>query len=434
MRIALLTAGTRGDHQPYLALADEFRSRGHHVEITATENYADVVRRSGFEPHVIPFNSAELLESPAAKRGLSSGNPLPFLQIMRDTVKIMAGERGEQMVQVLNDACESADVIVSCASTLPWAMERREKTGQPVIGGLPYPLERTAEFPSSFMAKRMIASRRLRLATYTAFEIAYGVAYRQMDRRVRALMGLPGAPRNPFRRLREDAIPLVHMVSPVLLPKPADWPERSVVVGAPILPERLRGAWGEAEVDPALSDWLDEGEAPIYFCLTGMPILDPVGSCDLIAAVCRRLGARALVTVKGDGYPRGIGYDRRLYVLDSFDYDRVLPRCRAVVHHGGSGNTHDVLRAGLPAVVIGVHSDQFFYGWRISALGLGDDFPYPSLTENRLYEALVRTLTPEARDRAAELGRRVSAENGIRAAADAVERLVPAGSADVHGS
>jgi sterol 3beta-glucosyltransferase len=423
MRIALLTAGTRGDHQPYLALADEFRSRGHQVEITATENYADVVRRCGFEPHVIPFNSAELLESPAAKRGLSSGNPLPFLQIMLDTVKIMAGERGTQMHEVLSEACASAEVIVSCASTLPWAMERGEQTGQTVIGGLPYPLERTGEFPSSFMVKRMISSRRLRLASYTAFEIAYGLAYRKMDRRVRQLMGLPGKPRNPFRRMREDGIPLVHMVSPVLLPKPADWPERSIIVGAPTLPPQLRGAWGESVVDPALTAWLDEGEPPIYFCLTGMPVLDPTASCDLIAAVCRRLGARALVTVKGEGYPRGIGYDRNLFVLDSFDYDRVLSRCRAVVHHGGSGNSHDVLRAGLPAVVIGVHSDQFFYGWRMSALGIGADFPYPSLTEDRLHDALVRTLTPQSRTKAAALGRKVAAENGIQAAADAVEKL-----------
>ncbi|MEV6767275.1 glycosyltransferase [Nocardia sp. NPDC051030] len=423
MRIALLTAGTRGDHQPYLALADELRSRGHHVEMTATENYADVVRRSGFEPHVIPFNSAELLESPAAKRGLSSGNPLPFLQIMLDTVKIMAGERGAEMHQVLTDACESADVIVSCASTLPWAMERREKTGQTVIGGLPYPLERTADFPSSFTVKHMLSSRRLRLFSYTAFELAYGIAYRKMDRRVREMMGLPGKPRNPFRRIREDGIPLVHMVSPVLLPKPADWPERSTIVGAPILPTHMRGAWGESEVDPALEEWLDEGEPPVYFCLTGMPILDPAASCDLIADVCERLGVRALLTVKGEGYPHGIGYDRRLFVLNSFDYDRILPRCRAVVHHGGSGNTHDVLRAGLPAVVIGVHSDQFFYGWRISALGIGADFPYPSLTADRLHDALVKTLTPEARDLAIELGKKVAAENGISATADAVEKL-----------
>ncbi|MCX4090901.1 glycosyltransferase [Nocardia sp. alder85J] len=194
------------------------------------------------------------------------------------------------------------------------------------------------------------------------------------------------------------------------------------------MPQRLRAAWGEQAVDPALTAWLDEGEAPIYFCMTGMPVLDPAACCALIAAVCTRLGARALVTMRGEGVPPGAGHDRRLYLVNSFDYDRVLPRCRAVVHHGGSGNTQDVLRAGLPAVVIGVHSDQFFYGWRISALGIGDDFPYPKLTEDRLFTALTRALAPESLRRASELGDRAATENGVHAAADAIERLVVASS------
>ncbi|MBF6353226.1 glycosyltransferase family 1 protein [Nocardia higoensis] len=424
MRIALLTAGTRGDHQPYLALADELRSRGHDVVMTATENYAHVVRAAGFEPVVIPFNSAELLETEAAKRALSSGATLPFVKIMLDTVKIMAGERGERMHEALATAADSADILVVCASILPWAMDRRELTGQPVVGCLPYPLERTEEFPSSFMVKHMITSKRLRLASYTGFELAYGFAYHKVDKRVREMMGLRGRPRNPFRRMREEGIPLIHMVSPVLLPKPADWPDRSTVVGAPVMPAHLRAAWGEATVDPALDTWLDAGDPPVYFCMTGMPVLDPPACLTLIEAVCRRLGTRALVTVRGEGFPRGATHDERLFVLDSFDYDRVLPRCAAVVHHGGSGNTHDVLRCGLPAVVVGVHSDQFYYGWRMTALGIGGGFPYPSLTENRLYQALTAALTPESRREAAELGRAVAAENGVAATADEVERLV----------
>ncbi|MGK8524005.1 glycosyltransferase [Nocardia asteroides] len=79
--MALLPAGTRGDHQPYLALAHEFRARGHDVEITATRNQAHIVRNADFEPHVIPFDAAELLETTAAKRALASGRTLPFVRI-----------------------------------------------------------------------------------------------------------------------------------------------------------------------------------------------------------------------------------------------------------------------------------------------------------------------------------------------------------------
>jgi sterol 3beta-glucosyltransferase len=422
MRVALLPAGTRGDHQPYLALAHEFRARGHEVEITATRNQAHIVRKAGFEPRVIPFDAAELLDTTAAKRALASGKTLPFIRIMLDTVRIIEGERGVAMHEVLARTCGSADVVVACASTLPWAMEFREKTGTPVIGCLPYPLERTDEFPSSFMAKNMTSSRILSRATYSLFELSYTFLYRKVDRQLRRQMGLTGRPRNPFRRLRAERIPLVHMVSPVLLPKPHDWPERATVVGASILPSLLRDAWGEAVVDA----WLDEGEPPIYFCMTGMPVLDPVECREMIATVCARLGARALVTVKGEGFPKGFSADRTLLIIDSFDYDRVLPRCAAVVHHGGSGNTHDVVRAGIPAVVIPVHSDQFFYGWRIAALGIGATFPYRTITPDRLHQALARSLTPHVRQRAAEIGRTVAQENGVLAAVDAAEKLATA--------
>jgi sterol 3beta-glucosyltransferase len=426
MRVALLPAGTRGDHQPYLALAHEFRARGHEVEITATRNQAHIVRKAGFEPRVIPFDAAELLETTAAKRALASGKTLPFIRIMLDTVRIIEGERGVAMHEVLARTCASADVVVACASTLPWAMEFREKTGTPVIGCLPYPLERTDEFPSSFMAKNMTSSRILSRATYTLFELSYTFLYRKVDRQLRRQMGLAGRPRNPFRRLRAERIPLVHMVSPVLLPKPHDWPERATVVGASILPSLLRDAWGEAVVDPELDAWLDEGEPPIYFCMTGMPVLDPVECREMIATVCARLGARALVTVKGEGFPKGFSADRTLLIIDSFDYDRVLPRCAAVVHHGGSGNTHDVVRAGIPAVVIPVHSDQFFYGWRIAALGIGATVPYRTITPDRLHQALAQALTPHVRQRAAEIGRTVAQENGVIAAVDAAEKLAAA--------
>ena len=42
MRVAVLTYGTRGDVQPYLAVADRLRSRGHDVVLTVTTNLADM--------------------------------------------------------------------------------------------------------------------------------------------------------------------------------------------------------------------------------------------------------------------------------------------------------------------------------------------------------------------------------------------------------
>ncbi len=109
-----------------------------------------------------------------------------------------------------------------------------------------------------------------------------------------------------------------------------------------------------------------------------------------------------------------------------YQTDRGRPRGGAVVPPGGCGNTHDVVRAGIPAVVIPVHSDQFFYGWRIAGLGIGATFPYRRITPDRLYQALARALTPQARQRAEEIGRTVGGENVVLAVVDAVEKIATA--------
>ena len=48
----------------------------------------------------------------------------------------------------------------------------------------------------------------------------------------------------------------------------------------------------------------------------------------------------------------------------------LFPRLSAVVHHGGAGTTAAGLRAGLPAIITPLAVDQFFWGERLTALGV----------------------------------------------------------------
>lgn len=58
-------------------------------------------------------------------------------------------------------------------------------------------------------------------------------------------------------------------------------------------------------------------------------------------------------------------------VFHHLPYDRVLPRCAAVIHHGGAGITYSAVRAGVPAVVWPQDYDQFDYAARVVAAGAG---------------------------------------------------------------
>jgi UDP:flavonoid glycosyltransferase YjiC (YdhE family) len=74
-------------------------------------------------------------------------------------------------------------------------------------------------------------------------------------------------------------------------------------------------------------------------------------------------------------------------------------------------------------VVIPVVPDQAFWGWRVAVLGAGPDpIPPKRLTAERLASAILKAASDtDMRRRCAELGEKISAEDGVRRAVEAFE-------------
>ncbi|MFV9504679.1 MAG: glycosyltransferase [Oscillochloridaceae bacterium umkhey_bin13] len=87
----------------------------------------------------------------------------------------------------------------------------------------------------------------------------------------------------------------------------------------------------------------------------------------------------------------------------------------AVVHHGGVGTTAAGLAAGVPSIVTPFFGDQPFWASRVYELGVG---PRPIARRQLSVEALaeaIRVATTDLtmRSRAADLGLRIRAEDGV---------------------
>jgi UDP:flavonoid glycosyltransferase YjiC (YdhE family) len=95
----------------------------------------------------------------------------------------------------------------------------------------------------------------------------------------------------------------------------------------------------------------------------------------------------------------------------------------AVVHHGGAGTTAAGLRAGVPSVIIPSFGDQFFWGWRANKLGVGPKpIPRNKLTITDLSVAIQQAINDVSiREKAADLGRKIRAENGTETAVELIE-------------
>lgn len=97
-------------------------------------------------------------------------------------------------------------------------------------------------------------------------------------------------------------------------------------------------------------------------------------------------------------------------------------------HHGGAGTTAAGLRAAVPNVVVPFFGDQPFWGWRVAALGAGPaPIPLQTLTAERLAAAIEQAISASTmRARAAEIGARLQAEDGVAEAVRLIEEIIGA--------
>jgi UDP:flavonoid glycosyltransferase YjiC (YdhE family) len=81
------------------------------------------------------------------------------------------------------------------------------------------------------------------------------------------------------------------------------------------------------------------------------------------------LGEPARAAAAPADAPVGVGGN--VVVHRHLPYDDVVPRCAAVIHHGGAGITYSTIRAGRPALVCPQDYDQFDFAARIVDAGAG---------------------------------------------------------------
>jgi sterol 3beta-glucosyltransferase len=117
-----------------------------------------------------------------------------------------------------------------------------------------------------------------------------------------------------------------------------------------------------------------------------------------------------------------IGLPPTVYPLEYAPHTWLFPYMGAVVHHAGAGTSAAALRAGVSSVPIPHSGDQFFWARKLHQIGAAVR-PMPrsrlsavSLAE-RIHQAVVDS---QLRSRAAELGARISQEDGLGRTVEAI--------------
>lgn len=412
MNVVILAPGSRGDVQPYLALAQALASLGHAPTLVTTLDHASLVRSYGLEPALVDVDVAAELAQVEARRAVEGGGVLSSFRVFTDIAR--RASRG--LAEVSLAASQGADVIVTNFGTALVASALGQKLGLPVVQAYNVPVTPSAELPGALFPALDLGGPLRRLGTSLTRAALWQTARASASAACTEVLGAPPAPMLPPGREGLLEGPVLYGFSEHFLARPRDWSPAVRVTGFWTVQE----ASDAAPPDP-LARFLDAGPPPVCIGFGSMSTERPEDVSALVLDAARRAHARVVLLSGWAGLTPGLVSDDVL-ALRAVPHTWLYPRCAAVVHHRGAGTTAAAVQAGVPAVVVPFHGDQPFWASRVHRLGLGPaPIPRRALTADRLAAALRIALGDEAmRARATRLGERVQSEQGALRAAEQI--------------
>lgn len=398
MRLMLLTAGTRGDVEPFAALARHAASRGHEVRLALPD---DAPTPDGVDTVRLGLDVQRVL-APAGRS--------PWRLVRHVRAEVRPAMRRMFAAAVRETIAFDPDVVVHHPLVLSAPMVA-DALGVPRVLAEFAPVATPSErFPA---AGGPTAIRDLGVRNRSTYAVPRAAA-RLFDADVaRAAAELPSG-RRPDGRQPSRATLMA--VSPTLLPRPDDWPERV----------HQTGAWYEdataASLDTAVADFLRAG--PFVVASFGsMATGDASARGSAIVTAARTHGLRVLLVTGWGGLALpGACAGPDVLAVRSVPFDAVLPGAALAVHHGGAGTSHAVARAGVPAVVVPVTADQPFWAAQLHRQGVAAaPVPLRRLSLDALVPAMADARSRQ--ERATEVGGLMRQEHGVRRAIDVLESL-----------
>ena len=417
MRITILTVGSRGDVQPYIALGKALQEAGHDVRLVAHAPFAAWIREHGLDVYPMAGNPLEAMQEEAGRNWLETdGNPLIFVRRMLDVAAPM-------MWRIVTDyevASRDADLILYPVLATLVATSLHEKYGIPICPAFLQPVHPSRYYAFALATAHKSWQPRINRGSHALSEAAFWLMTRPIVNQWRTTqLNLPAYPLvSPFMQLLNQQPRCLYGLSRHVVPPAPDWPHQAEVTGYWFL-----DAPADRQPEPILRDFLDAGPPPVYLGFGSMTTRNPAEVTEIALEALRRTGQRGLLMTGWGGLSAGDLPDDIL-VIDGAPHDWLFPRMAAVVHHGGCGTTAAGLRAGVPSIVVPFFADQPYWGARVAALDVG---PPPiarrALDAGGLARAIrIAVENPVLRRQAAELGERIRAEDGVGAAVAAIHQ------------
>lgn len=411
MKAVILTYGSRGDVEPFFALANGLIRAGHDALVVGPGTFSTLASERGIAFIPLPGDpeavAADLVQ-------VAGHSPWKMVHVVSKLILPI----GAEVYHIAREVCRGADVVVNSFLFTTGGPEIVDQLGIPSFSAQLFPIfTATGDFPG-VVTPDLPLGRKYRHLTHAILEQVFWQGSRLLYRRVRRENpDFPPLSGWPLAKERQPPVPVLYAYSRHVLPRPADWPDHAHVTGY----------WFRDETEPhgipeALKSFLMNGPPPVYIGFGSVIAGDPARFARIAVKALNITGQRGVLAT-GWGGLQAEELPEHVFAISDVPHSWLFPKMVAAVHHGGAGTTGASLRAGIPTLIVPFTSDQPFWGRRVHHLGAGPAPISPRrLNAQNLASAIREMVGDEAmRSRAARLGEAIRMEDGVGHAVSLIE-------------
>lgn len=352
LRISILTMGSRGDVQPFIALALEMQKHSHvQVVICTMDSYKELVERYG-----LGFRSVgvkDLAFNQAANKRIWRDSE----HVSQVVTKLQEGiaHHYDTIAHNMLAACEGCDIIIATAVTSGYGLNIAEHLHVPCWLVKLSPDSPTRAFAPAGKTSSPIGFLNLMMWYHSWFKIFVAAAgSRKRDNPeegFRKQLGI--GPLGGGKRIRQmQNTPTLCAFSSSIVPKPADYPVSCFVTGFWFLESDVIDSHSQldsfvGESKPACINFGSMTEVAKDFGLIEK-LLESISiaklSCNKVVIVDPYINDEMQTC---DNFP-----NLDIFILKEIPHELIFPKCSLVIHHGGAGTSARVLEFGVPSLII----------------------------------------------------------------------------------
>ncbi len=364
MKILLMSIGTRGDIEPFLAIGELLSRKGHSVVYAFPEQYCHLIQEDD-KNYAFTSRFLNLIEGKDGKMVMGGSTGLKKLKaILRLYKEGMTVNKILVREQFRIVKSEEPELIIhngKCNYPLLWHLSTGKKIV--LISPIPYFIHYVKGFGHTgfnFYCGEFINKFTYQIAEFGLIKTIYD-AQKILS---------PTSNTVVKSTIKEKLLSekLIYTISPSLFDRPTNWTSNVQVLGYHERDKKTN--WLP---DESIIQFTKKYTKILFLTFGSMINSNPEKTSQIILTVLNQLKVPTIVNIAAGGLVQLEEFKENnlFYFIKQIPYDWVLEKCYGIVHHGGSGTTHSSIKYGCVSMILPHIFDQFGWNNLIAKKGLG---------------------------------------------------------------